>query len=614
MVSARKIELLAPASNVEIGIEAINHGADAVYIGAPKFSARAAAGNSVEDIRRLVDYAHQFRAKVYVALNTILYDSELSEAEKIIHQCHSAGVDAMIIQDMGILNLDIPPIPLHASTQCDNRNIDKIKFLENSGFSRAILARELSIAEISEIHNNTSLELEVFVHGALCVSYSGQCYISQAVTGRSANRGECAQFCRLPYSLQDSTGKNLAQNKHLLSLKDLNRSENLEKLLDAGVTSLKIEGRLKEMSYVKNITAYYRRKLDDIFTRRPEYIRASSGQTEHFFLPDPQKSFNRGFIACHWLSGCHPRLRGDDSQNRLLSQSPKSIGEPVGNVKDIFGKYFTMTGQKPLHNGDGLCFFNAGNELQGFRVNLVDKGKIFPAEMPQLTVGATLYRNYSHEFEKILAGKSAERKIAVDLHLEENGFGFSLTACDADGCKATATTQFDKEIAKKPQAENYQNQLSKLGNTPFSLGKLSVDLSKNWFIPTSILNDLRRRTLETLLSVRKINYFQQQRHIPESIPVFPTDDLTYLANIANREAEKFYKKSGVTGFEPAFEVNPQKNVPVMFTKHCILRETGRCKKEKTADHNFVEPLFLVSGKNRFRLNFDCKKCEMQVIY
>ena len=437
MKTVRKIELLAPAKNLETGIEAINHGADAVYIGAPQFSARSAAGNSLDDIRQLVEYAHLFHAKVYVALNTILNDSELAAAEKIIWDVYHAGAGAIIIQDAGILNLSLPPIAIHASTQMDNRNLKKVRFLEDAGFSQVVLARELTINEIKDIATHTSVALEVFVHGALCTSYSGQCYISQALSGRSANRGVCAQYCRLPYTLQDAGGNVLASQKHLLSLKDLNQSDFLEELLDAGVSSLKIEGRLKESSYVKNSTAYYRQKLDTIFEKRPEYRAASSGESIPFFMPNPQKSFNRGFTN-YFLHGRTKNIASPDS--------PKSIGEPVGNVADVKGNHFTLAGQKTIHNGDGLCFGSTG-----FRVNRVEGNQIFPAEMPRLTPGTTLFRNYDHEFEKTLSGKSAERKMRIEWLLEENSFGFSLTITDEAGFSATITQDFAKELAKRKQ-------------------------------------------------------------------------------------------------------------------------------------------------------------------
>ena len=604
MKTARRIELLAPAKNLDAGIEAINHGADAVYIGAPQFSARASAGNSLESIGQLIEYAHAYWAKVYVALNTILYDFEFPVVEKFIRELYAMGADALIIQDMGILNLSIPPIPLHASTQCDNRNIEKIRFLESSGFSRAILARELSLPDIKALAGETRLPLEVFVHGALCVSYSGHCYISQALAGRSANRGECAQFCRMPYNLQDASGKTLIQSKHLLSLKDLNLSEHLEELLDAGVTSLKIEGRLKEVSYVKNITAHYRKRLDEIVAKRPEYLRASSGQTTPFFVPDPAKSFSRGFTS-YFLNGRNAAIASPDT--------PKSLGESIGNVKDLNRNWFTVSGQKAIHNGDGLCFINSQKELQGFRVNRVGEGRIYPAEMPSLRPGTTLYRNYDHEFEKTLAKKSSERKIGVEFELAENAFGFSLTAIDEDFCRVTVNFPFAKEPAQKDQQANYREQLSKLGNTPFELTRLTVSFNRNLFIPSSVLSDWRRRTIERLLSARKINYLQDKRKKPETSPVFPRKALTYLDNVANKNAEAFYFRHGVESIEPAFENRAQENIPLMFTKHCILYQTGFCKKDRKTEPDFKEPLYLVSGKNRLRLEFDCLNCEMHVI-
>jgi len=617
MKTARKIELLAPAKNLDAGIEAINHGADAVYIGAPQFSARASAGNSLESIGQLTEYAHKYWAKVYVALNTIIYDSEFPLVEKFINELYTMGIDALIIQDMGILNLSIPPVPLHASTQCDNRNIEKIRFLESVGFSRVILARELSINEIKAISVQSSLQLEAFVHGALCVSYSGQCYISQALAGRSANRGECAQFCRLPYTLQDVSGKVITRNKHLLSLKDLNLSDHLEDLLDSGVTSLKIEGRLKEVSYVKNITAYYRKRLDEIFSRRPEYIKASSGITVPFFVPDPAKSFNRGFTT-YFLNGRNQTVASPDT--------PKSLGEPIGNVKDLNRNYFTVSGQKIIHNGDGLCFIDGKKELQGFRVNRVEEGKIFPAEMPSINSGTTVYRNYDHEFEKTLSKKSAERKIDIELEFDENAFGFSLTATDEDSCRVTIALPFAKEPAQKDQQANYREQLSKLGNTPFELTKLMISFKENWFIPSSALSELKRKTIELLLSARKINYriISKGCHSVRDaeFPAYPKSKLTYLDNVANKNAEAFYFRCGAKEIDTAFENQKQEDVPLMFAKHCILYQTGDCKKNKPntktchsaldAESHRKEPLYLVSGKNRLRLQFDCVNCEMKI--
>ena len=603
MKTVRKIELLAPAKNAEAGIEAVNHGADAVYIGAPKFSARSAAGNSLNDIQQLIDYAHVFRAKIYIALNTILKDSELAETEQLIRNLYNIGADAIIIQDMGILNLSLPPIALHASTQTDNRSIEKVRFLEDAGFSQVVLARELSLKTIKEIASHTHVPLEVFVHGALCTSYSGQCYISQALSGRSANRGECAQYCRLPYTLQDANGKTMLSNKHLLSLKDLNQSDYLEDLLDAGVHSLKIEGRLKDVSYVKNITAYYRNKLNEIFERRPEYQAASSGKSIPFFVPNPNKSFNRGFTN-YFL---HKR-----NKSMASLETPKSLGESVGNVKDLSGNYFTFSGQTSIHNGDGLCFVNEKKELEGFRINRVDGKKIFPANMPRLNPGTTLFRNYDHEFEKILTKKSAERKIGIEFLLEENNFGFSLTAIDEDAYSASVTIELKKELSQKNQQANLQQQLSKLGNTPFQMNLLTNNLTDNWFIPSSILSELRRKTIETLLSVRKIAIYKPLKPVSPTFHSYPETSLSYLGNVFNDKAKAFYEQHGVKKIESAFETTTQKHVPVMFSKYCIKYQLGYCPKLET-DKNVKEPLFLLAGGNKLSLKFDCSKCEMQIV-
>jgi putative protease len=606
MKRVRKIELLAPAKNLEAGIEAINHGADAVYIGAPQFSARSAAGNSLESIKQLADYAHIFFAKVYVALNTILYDHELSTAEQMIWDIYRTGADAIIIQDMGLLNLHLPPIAFHASTQTDSRTVEKVKFLEEAGFSRIILARELSMGEIKDIVAcMTSASPEVFVHGALCTSFSGQCYISQALCGRSANRGECAQYCRLPYALQDEKGRTLESNKYLLSLKDLNRSDYLEELLDAGISTFKIEGRLKDISYVKNITAYYRKKLDAIFEKRPEYQAASSGKTILFFTPDPCKSFNRGFTPYF--------LHGRD-KNIASPNSPKSTGLRIGTVQEINYPFFTYSGHIPVHNGDGLCFFNERNELIGFRVNKVENDKIFPAEMLRLNKGIRLFRNYDHEFEKILTKKSSERKIAVEMLLEENNFGFSLTVTDEDFYSATTTLEWKKELSKKKQHAFIQEQLTKLGNTPFQLIQINNQLKNNWFIPFSVLGEMRRKVVSNLLSVRKIAFRNTVPFIRPTNHPYPENVINYLGNVSNKKADDFYRRHHVKAIDPAFEIRPQTSVPLMFTKYCLKYQQGYCPKQKPANtaNNSKEPFFLITGSHRLRLTFDCRICEMQV--
>lgn len=605
MIRQRPIELLAPAKNLECGIEAVNHGADAVYIGAPRFGARAAAGNSLEDIATLVQYAHTFRVRIYVAVNTILKDEELPETEKMIWDLYRVGVDALIVQDMGITRLNLPPIPLHASTQTDNRTPQKVKFLADAGFSQVVLARELTLDEIGKIHAVCpDTPLEVFVHGALCVSYSGQCYVSQACYGRSANRGECAQFCRLGFDMVDADGKVIARNKHLLSLKDMNQSENLEALLDAGASSLKIEGRLKDVSYVKNVTAYYRQKLDAILKRRKEYVRSSSGTVKLAFRPQLDKSFSRGFTD-YFIHGRNAEIFSFDT--------PKSLGEEVGTVKEIRGNYLTVAGVKPFANGDGLCFIDELGKLQGFRVNRVENNKLFPQEMPRLKPKTKLYRNFDQEFERTMQKKTAERKIAVNIALSENNFGFTLTLRDEDDVEICLTLQREKEPARTPQLENLRTQLGKLGNTPFEAKEITIDFNDNWFIPSSELSDLRRRAVEKLLEARKINYPQAIRKFPATVHPFPAQELTYLGNVMNKEAWTFYRDHGVGRIAPAFEKEAPKDAVLMFCKHCIRYSMGWCPVHHKTKSPFREPYFLVSADGRrFRLQFDCKLCQMKV--
>ena len=606
MIKQRPIELLAPAKNLECGIEAINHGTDAVYIGAPRFGARAAAGNSIEDIKALVEHAHLYNARIYVTVNTILHDEELPETEKMIWELYRAGVDALIIQDMGITRLNLPPIALHASTQMDNRTPEKVKFLSDIGFRQVVLARELSLDEIKKIHDTCpETLLEVFIHGALCVSYSGQCYVSQACYGRSANRGECAQFCRLAFDLVDSNGKTIEQNKHLLSLKDMNQSDNLEALLDAGATSLKIEGRLKDISYVKNVTAYYRQKLDAIFKYRKEYVRASSGTVKTTFTPQLDKSFSRGFTD-YFLRGRNPGI--------FSFSTPKSLGEEVGTVKEIRGNYFTVAGVKSFSNGDGLCYIDDNGRLQGFRVNRVENNKLFPQDMPRLKPKTRLYRNFDQEFEKLMQKKSAERKMAVDICLTENNFGFTLSLTDEDDNSVSLTLQRAKEPARTPQTDNLRNQLGKLGNTPFEAKNIKIDLSDNWFIPSSEFSELRRNAVEKLLEVRRINYRREVFRMKETKSKFPVSTLTYLGNVMNGSAAEFYKNHGVLKVMPAFEKEQPKDAVLMFCKHCIRYSMGWCPVHHKVRSPFREPYYLVSSDGRrFRLEFDCKQCQMKVL-
>ena len=602
----RRIELLAPARDVACGMEAIKHGADAVYIGAPKFGARAAAGNSVEDIRTLCELAHLYHVRIYVTLNTILKDEELKEAEALIHDLYQAGVDALIVQDMGITRLNLPPIPLHASTQMDNRTPEKVRFLQEVGFTQVVLARELSLEQIRTIHESCDVPLEVFVHGALCVSYSGQCYLSAALSGRSANRGECAQYCRLPYTFVDADGQVIASNKHLLSLRDMNRSDELEALLDAGVSSLKIEGRLKDVSYVKNVTAYYRQQLDAILKRRPEYVRASAGVSRLTFEPAVEKSFNRGFTS-FFLQGRKADITAFDT--------PKSLGEPVGTVKELKGNSFTVAGVKPLHNGDGLTFFNQRGELEGFRVNRVEANRVFPQEMPALRPKTPLYRNYDQAFEKLLAKSSAERKLALDLTFTDHAFGFALELADETGARVCLTQPFAKELARSDQEPNIRQQLAKLGNTPFEARTVSCQMSQMWFVPSSLLAEMRRAGVEQLLAAKRIRYPRElARPIQNGrVPLFPVKHLTYLGNVANGLARSFYRDHGVQTVEPAFELEPRQAVPLMFTKHCLRYSMGWCPTYQKKRSPYREPYYLLYKDKRLKLSFDCRHCQMLVL-
>jgi len=597
------IELLSPAKNLECGIAAINHGADAVYIGASQFGARAAAGNSVEDIAELVNYAHKFRVKVLVALNTILTDDQLPEAEKLIWDIFNAGADALIIQDMGILKLNLPPIPLHASTQTDNRTVEKVTFLQDVGFSRVVLARELNLKQISEISNETDVELEAFVHGALCVSYSGQCYMSQANCGRSANRGQCAQYCRLPYNLMDAEGNILVKNKHLLSLKDLDQSDSLLEMLEAGVTSFKIEGRLKDVDYVKNITAYYRKKLDEIIDSSPLYQRSSVGKTTLNFEPNPEKSFRRGSTD-YFLHG-----RKNDI---IQPDTPKSLGEPIGKVTYIGRNFFEVHNGSDLNNGDGLCFINKQGDLTGFRVNRVERKQIFPADMPRMDVGVMLYRNQDQAFDKILKGKTSERKVAVKILFKEISTGFSIQLTDEEGISSNWETVCEKQPAQKPEAanDNIKNQLGKLGNTIYEAKDIQIEINSPWFFPASQLSEWRRLAVEQLDSSRDKSYIREiQREAKQAD--FPQKKLSFLGNVTNKLSEAFYSEHGVEEIMPGFEVKAEEGVPLMFTKHCIKFTMGWCPKEGYKA-TFKEPLFLRNNDQVYELTFDCKACEMRI--
>ncbi len=605
------LELLAPAKNADFGIEAIKHGADAVYIGGPAFGARYGAGNDVAEIKRLCDFAHRYRAKVFVALNTILRDDELEEARLLAWQIYEAGADALIIQDMGLLELDLPPIQLHASTQTDNRNADKVKFLEDAGFSQVVLAREMTVKEIEKVAAGTTLSLEYFVHGALCVAYSGQCYISHAHTGRSANRGECSQACRLPYTLIDDKGKTITENQHLLSMKDNNQTDNLLALARAGVSSFKIEGRLKDLSYVKNITAHYRSLLDEIIAAHPEFTRASSGCSTFTFTPQPDKTFNRGY------TDYFANERQDDIG---AFDSPAFVGELIGEVVEIGKGWFTVKADQAFHNGDGVCFYDAHGEVVGVRINRVEGKKLFPVDIPaELTEGTTLFRNRDQEFERTLEKDSADRRIALRPVFAETPDGFALTLCDEDGVNVTVNLKKDEktgsDIAQNPEAAmaKLRENLGKFGNTMFVAEPVELKLSQPWFLPVSAINALRREATEALEAARLASHPRPPRATPAANPVpYPQEELTYLGNVFNTKARQFYEKHGVKLIEEAYEAGNEKGmVSLMITRHCLRYSFNLCPKEMK--HLKPDPMTLVNGNEKLILKFDCKACEMHVI-
>lgn len=604
------IELLAPAKDLESGIAAINHGADAVYVGAPAFSARVSAANTIEDIEQLCRHAHLYHAHVHVALNTILTDSELEQARKIVYKLYEAGADALIIQDMGLLQIDLPPIALHASTQTDNRTLEKVLFWEKMGLQRAILARELSLEQIRNIRKHTNIELEAFVHGALCVSYSGQCYMSQACTGRSANRGNCAQFCRLPYTLTDADGKVIRENSHLLSLKDMNRADSLEELIDAGITSLKIEGRLKGIDYVKNITAFYRKKLDAIFEKEAKYGPASAGKVELTFTPSPEKTFNRGATE-YFLNG---------RENVMVEpDTPKSIGEPIGKILNINGNKIRIATTQALHNGDGLSYVDECHELAGFRINTADGGLVTTLEPVRgLKEGDSIYRNLDIIFDKQLRGESAVRRIPVDIHLSETDEGFLLRVTDEEGVSAELAVSAAKEEARQAETanENLRRNLAKLGGTPFVAREVTLDLTRAYFLAASAVNQWRREAVERLVEARLASHRRPAGRLPqqrgEATITLPADgSADYRANIMNRQAEAFYRLHGASETAPAYEVVPTPSADLMTCKHCIRFTLGFCTRNGKA-LPYPEPLFLTNSIHRFQLEFDCKNCEMKV--
>lgn len=605
-----QLELLSPAKNLEQGREAINHGADAVYIGAPAFGARVAAGNTIDDIERLTRYAHLYHARVFATVNTLLFDNEIDDAIQMLHQLYNAGVDAAIIQDLGLLECDLPPIELHASTQTHNATLPRIQFLQQAGFSRIILARETSLQQMAEIRRHTTVDLEAFVQGALCVSYSGQCYLSQYLTDRSGNRGCCSQPCRSAYDLCGPDGTPLRKAQHLLSLKDFSAAAHLRTMIDAGITSFKIEGRLKDLSYVKNVTAYYRQLLDNIMEGHPEHQPASSGSCRFFFTPDLEKTFNRGFNDYF--------LRQRQPMASFLT--PKSLGKRIGKATSIRRNTVTLQSTEPLTPGDGLCFFNPQGQLVGFLVNHVQGNTVTPNQMPAgLTPGTPLWRNNDQAFEKQLQGRTAERRIPVTLTLDDTPDGLQLTIADTDGCQATAAIACTKQPANNPEKATEQTgrQLAKLGDTPFSTASIENHCQQPWFLPASLLNDLRRQAASQLEQNRVDAHLSRRGHCPtlaerqsNTTPYYETV-LDYRANVLNPRTEQFYRRHGVQQLEYGLEqTHAYQGKALMTTRYCLRYELGACLRENKK--TLPEPLYLHNNGQWLRLHFDCRNCQMQL--
>jgi len=599
------LELLSPAGNAEIGRAAIDHGADAVYIGGPSFGARAEAANSIKDIADLAAYAHQFAARVYVALNTILTDVEIHKALELTHQIYAAGADGLIIQDMGLLELDLPPIALIASTQMHNATPEKVKFLEDIGFTRVILARELTLFEIKAIRDATHIDLEFFIHGALCVSFSGQCYMSQVTAGRSGNRGVCSQPCRHAYTLIDGDGKTILENRHLLSLKDLNLSEAIPDLVQAGITSFKIEGRYKDAGYVKNATAAYRREIDRFLLSNPRYRRASSGKTILRFDPDLEKTFNRGYCR-YFISGRNEKIGAIDT--------PKSLGKSIGTVTEMGRGFFRIKGE-PVRNGDGLCFFTRSGALSGFRVNRVEDGRIYPNTLSELTKGDQIFRNRDHQFYQILDKSSAVRKIAISLGFSQSKDKITILAVDEDDNRAAAAIETEYQVPRDPEmaADHVARQLSSTGNTIYEVKEISIHPAQPGFLPLGMLNRLRREVLDELTKTRlKRCQPKATAFCPNSVG-YPYKTLDYRANVLNRYAGQFYLRHGATVNEPALEGGGDPSgKAVMTTRYCICHQLNACPRHDKKALCLKKPLRLTDGRRTFRLSFDCKRCVMQV--
>ncbi len=595
------IELLAPARNLECGIAAVDHGADAVYIGAQRFGARAAAGNSVEDIAALCRYAHRFAVRVYVTVNTILYDEELQDTERLLWQLYEAGVDAFIVQDLALLRMNLPPVPLHASTQMDNRTPEQVKWLADMGYSQVVLARESSLEDIRRIHQTVPhLPLEAFVHGALCVSYSGRCQASQHCFSRSANRGQCAQFCRLPFDLVDAAGKVLLREKYLLSLRDMNRTASVEQMMDAGITSFKIEGRLKDVAYVKNVTAWYRKRIDTILSRRAEYSRASLGTVECSFRPDPERSFSRGFTE-YFLH---------DRREKMASfHTPKSMGQFVGIVKDVRPSCIVVSGIVPFANGDGLCYLDTQGKLRGFRVNRVDGNHLYPAEPVQIPLKTSLYRSFDQEWERMMTRPTAVRTLSVEWTLTDVEEGFLLQMKREDGTLVERIFPWEHQPAKSDQTEQIVQQLSKLGDTHYRATAVHVRLSQPWFVPRSQWA-VWRRQLVVEMDAREPSRIVQ----PAAMQVTPPKAEVNAFNVSNRLSAQAYETAGLHNWKPAMEVQPQAQpATLMECRYCLRYEAGLCPKHPTAPQDYQLPLSLKSQDGRtFPLRFDCARCKMYV--
>ena len=604
-MSKKELELLAPAKDLETGIAAIDSGADAVYIGAPKFGARSAAGNSVEDISKLVEYAHKFWAKVYVTINTIIYDEELDDVKKLIDELYRINVDAVIFQDMALFEMNLPPIQLFASTQTHNYEIERVKFLDGLGIKRIILARELSINQIKKIKSATNADLEFFVHGALCVCFSGQCFMSEAMFGRSANRGECAQPCRLKYSLIDSKGKVIVKDKHFLSIRDLNLSAHLNDLIDAGITSFKIEGRLKDISYVKNITAYYRLQLDAIIENNPKYKKASSGYPQIHFEPDPEKTFNRGYTS-YFIKGKDKNLGSIDS--------PKSKGKFLGKVIKISKNSFSINTKEKIINGDGLCFFNSSGELVGMSVNKVELNTVFAEELREIKIGTDIFRNHDHAFMNQLK-KKCERKIRAEIFIEERENSLQITVKDEDGISITIEETLKKEPAKNDSraVEIIKKQFAKSGDTIFEISEVEINIPVVPFIPVGSINEMRRNILLKLEKERIKQHRIERRTNNKSESKIKEKHLNYKMNVVNRLSNQFYEKHGAEEIENGFELQKNHSGQVLMAcKYCIKDELNICPKK--SNKIFDEPLFLVQNNHKYKLDFDCKECSMKILY